>query len=90
MQPSYQVKPQYPFNAQRRNLKGKVELEFMVGSDGRVKASSIKVLAAEPALIFEQAARRAVQNWRFPIKYQQQRSVSFITRQLIEFNLHEQ
>ena len=63
--PTNRVPPQYPPRAQRRNLEGYVELQFVVRADGSVDASSIEVLAARPGNVFEEAAERAIASWQF-------------------------
>ncbi|GHE21912.1 energy transducer TonB [Halomonas urumqiensis] len=63
--PTSQVPPEYPSRAQRRGLEGVVELEFLIEADGRVDASSIRVISARPSNVFEDAARQAVARWRF-------------------------
>ena len=63
--PTHRVPPQYPSRAQRRNLEGYVELQFLVRADGSVDASSIEVLAARPGNVFEEAAERAIASWQF-------------------------
>ena len=63
--PTNRVPPQYPPRAQRRNLEGYVELQFLVRADGSVDASSIEVLAARPGNVFEEAAERAIASWQF-------------------------
>ncbi|MGY5450627.1 energy transducer TonB [Agarivorans sp. MS3-6] len=88
IQAQYQHPPEYPMSAHRRGIEGVVELEFTVNTKGKVVASSIKVLSAEPAGIFEQAAIRSVSQSRFPIKYQGS-AVPFISRQKIGFKLNQ-
>lgn len=57
------VNPDYPAVARTRRIEGYVELEFMVGVDGR--AADIRVVAAEPPGVFDSAATRALMRWRF-------------------------
>jgi protein TonB len=49
--------------ARTRRIEGYVELEFMVGVDGR--AQDIRVVAADPPGVFDTAATRALMRWRF-------------------------
>ncbi len=58
-----QVQPQYPANALRKGLTGKVELRFLVETDGSV--SQVQVVSSEPGDVFERSAVRAVEQWRF-------------------------
>jgi protein TonB len=55
--------PKYPRVAQRRNLSGWVSIEFTVAVDGSVR--DVEALEAEPAEIFDNAAIRAVERWKF-------------------------
>jgi protein TonB len=55
--------PKYPRVAQRRNLSGWVDIVFTVGLDGSVQ--DVEVRNAEPADVFDNAAIRAVQKWKF-------------------------
>jgi TonB family protein len=57
------VQPAYPLDALRNGTAGKVELEFQVDVEGRVR--DIHVVAAQPAGVFEQAAIAALRQWRF-------------------------
>lgn len=52
--PLVRVPPQYPRQAARDNIEGRVTVEVVVGTDGRVR--SARVLRAEPRGYFEQAA----------------------------------
>lgn len=62
-QPVHVVQPAYPLDALRNNMAGKVNLEFQIGDDGRVR--NVRVLAAQPAGMFEQASIAALRQWRF-------------------------
>ncbi|WP_395790870.1 TonB family protein [Aquimonas sp.] len=53
----------YPPLAQRRRIEGRVELEFMIGTDGGV--TDVRVLSSEPEGIFDREAIGALQRWRF-------------------------
>jgi protein TonB len=55
--------PTYPVNALRREIAGWVELEFIVGADGRPR--ELVAVQAEPAGFFEQAAIEAVADYRY-------------------------
>jgi TonB family protein len=55
--------PKYPRVAQRRNLSGWVSVEFTVALDGSVR--DVEVRDAEPAEVFDNAAIRAVEKWKF-------------------------
>ncbi|MEZ5456569.1 MAG: energy transducer TonB [Lysobacteraceae bacterium] len=61
--PVKQDPPSYPADAARRGLEGFVEVEFVVGADGKVGA--VNVLKAQPPRVFEREAVRAVKGWSF-------------------------
>jgi protein TonB len=61
------VQPRYPTAALRRAQEGWVDMDFTVSADGSV--TDIAVRAAEPTGVFEEAAMKAVSQWRYvPIK----------------------
>lgn len=55
--------PRYPVMAQRRKLEGQVVVQFTIQPDGSV--ASPRVVSAEPAGVFEEAALVAARRWRF-------------------------
>ena len=55
--------PKYPRVAQRRNLSGWVSIEFTVALDGSVR--DVEVRDSEPVEVFDNAAIRAVEKWKF-------------------------
>lgn len=57
------VQPAYPTKAQSSRIEGWIELDFTVAADGRVQA--IAVHAASIAGVFEDAAIKAVSQWRY-------------------------
>jgi protein TonB len=57
------VEPVYPPTALRDGIQGWVRLEFTVNDLGRV--GNIRIIAAEPAGVFENAAANALARWRF-------------------------
>ncbi len=57
------VEPAYPQLARQRRIEGWVELEFLVGADGTPR--EIEVVESNPNAIFDSAATRALQRWRF-------------------------
>ncbi len=61
--PTLQLAPVYPYRAKARNIEGFVELAFVLSTEGKV--TEVRVVDAEPGELFVQAARRAVQRWRF-------------------------
>ena len=59
---------EYPGDAAKKRIKGYVILNLLIAKDGSVEVA--KVIASSPAGIFDQAALRGVQSWRFePAKY---------------------
>lgn len=75
--------PNYPAEAARRGTEGFVEVEFVVGADGKV--SGINVLNAEPPRLFEREALAAVRRWTFnpatengtPVEARMKRRIDF-------------
>jgi TonB family protein len=57
------VNPVYPDSARKRGVEGWVELAFTVTTNGTVE--DIEVRNASPAMVFEDAAIRALRGWRF-------------------------
>jgi TonB family protein len=57
------VAPKYPRSAQRRNTSGWVDLGFTVGRDGTVH--TIEIIDSDPGTVFDEAATKAVSQWRF-------------------------
>jgi serine/threonine-protein kinase len=57
------VAPKYPRSAQRRNTSGWVDLSFGVARDGSVH--SIEIIESTPGSVFDDAATKAVSQWRF-------------------------
>jgi TonB family protein len=57
------VQPVYPLKAEGKKLEGWVDVEFTVSEAGRVKDAAVR--AASPVGIFEDAAVKAVSQWRY-------------------------
>jgi periplasmic protein TonB len=57
------VQPDYPDVARQRRMRGWVDVEFTVRVDGSV--GDIRIVAAEPTRMFDNAAQRAVSRWKF-------------------------
>ncbi len=55
--------PEYPRAAERRGVEGSVTVLFTVAADGTV--SAVEVVTATPPGVFDRAALRAVESWRF-------------------------
>lgn len=58
-----EIVPDYPPDADRRRLSGKVRLQLKLEADGRV--SEIAVVSAEPAEVFDESALEAFRDARF-------------------------
>jgi TonB family protein len=66
------VSPVYPDAARKRGIEGWVELAFTVQTNGTV--DNVEVRNASPADVFDEAAIRAVRQWRFePVERNGQR-----------------
>ena len=61
--PVVRVPPDYPARAQARGIEGWVQIQFAVTSIGTVRDPV--VVAAEPHGIFEEAALKAIERWRY-------------------------
>ena len=61
--PQFRVDPTYPPEASRDGIEGWVKLGFTVTASGAV--SDITVLDAQPARVFDRAARRALKKWKY-------------------------
>ncbi len=57
------VAPRYPPRAQRQRIEGWVLVDFVIQADGRV--DDVRVLAAEPAGVFDTEAVGSMRRWRF-------------------------
>ena len=54
---------EYPKGAMRKCIEGNVVLRFLVTTDGTT--SDIEVVSSKPEGVFEKAAIKAVEKWRF-------------------------
>jgi protein TonB len=83
--PLIQLKPLYPARARMRKIEGSVSLEFTVSKTGNTK--NIKIISANPPKIFNRAAIRAIEHWRFSPAQLSGNSVPVRIRQTIRFEL---
>jgi protein TonB len=74
--------PRYPVSALRRKIEGSVTVEFIVQPDGSV--SSPRVLSANPAGLFEEAALAAAARWRF-----ERVPAAITTARIVQFRVGE-
>ena len=79
------VQPEYPTAAARKRTEGWVELQFTVGTDGRVK--NVSVARAQPARVFDREAIRAMQQWTFRPAVRNGAPVETTRRQRMQFSL---
>jgi periplasmic protein TonB len=61
--PVSKILPRYPRTAQAREVEGRVVLSITIMPDGSVR--DVRVVSAQPRGYFEDAAVRAVQQWRY-------------------------
>ncbi len=83
--PRVQSRPplEYPAEALKNSVKGYVVVNILVGTDGSVEIS--KVIDSKPAGVFDTAALKAVNEWRFsPAKYKM-KPVKIWVKQKISF-----
>lgn len=64
--PEVRINPDYPPDARMQGIQGWVTVSFDVGADGSTR--NIRVVAAKPAGVFEQATKRAVAGWKYSPK----------------------
>jgi TonB family protein len=79
------VQPVYPFTAQGRRLEGWVDVEFTVSEAGKVK--DVAVRAASTPGVFEDAALKAVAQWRYQPILRDARPAPVRTQIRIRFTL---
>jgi protein TonB len=63
LRPNVRVEPQYPRRALARRIEGYVVVGFTINRDG--STSQLEVLEANPPLVFDRAALKAIERWRF-------------------------
>jgi bla regulator protein BlaR1 len=64
--PIMRVEPHYPIQAAKDKINGSVVLEFDIEADG--STGNIRILRAEPELIFDQVAKDALKQWQYKPK----------------------
>ena len=80
-----QVPPEFPTQAARKRQQGWVELEFTIGTDGKVK--NVAVVKSQPARVFDREAIRAMQQWTFEPALQNGQPIETRKRRRMEFTL---
>jgi protein TonB len=61
--PVSQVYPKYPEDARLKNWEDSLVVRYLIGKDGRVK--EVSVLTPPGRKVFQEAAVKAIRNWRF-------------------------
>ena len=79
------VQPVYPRRAEEQSTEGWVDLEFTVDERGAVR--ELRVVQAQPAGVFDGAARSAVAQWRYRPVVRDGHAVSQRARVRIRFSL---
>lgn len=79
------VDPEYPVEAMRTRQQGWVEVDFLIGSDGSV--GDVRVIGSRPGRIFDRAAMRAIQGWRFEPRLENGQPVASRMRQRFDFRV---
>lgn len=83
--PVSRVMPTYPWRAKRMGVEGWVKLEVIVATDGSV--SEINIIEGKPSGIFNEAASKAMRQWRFKPAFVNGQAVEQRAIQLMEFRL---
>ena len=71
--PIVRIDPEYPPDAARDGLEGWVELNFSIDESGAVR--NVVVVNSEPKRVFDRAAKRALQRWKYQAKREEGRAV---------------
>ncbi len=85
--PVYKPDPRYPPRALRAGIEGVVTVEFLVTAQGAVE--DVKVVKAEPAEVFDDAARQGVSRWKFQPKVADGKPIARKARLDISFKLRQ-
>jgi protein TonB len=83
--PLRSIAPVYPRAAEEQGVEGSVTLRILVGERGEVR--QVQVLGSTPPGVFDEAARSAVQRWRFEPARHQGAPVSTWARKRVDFAL---
>ncbi|MCB1154602.1 energy transducer TonB [bacterium] len=75
----------YPSRARAKGITGSVTLSLLIDETGQVER--VQILEASPPGIFDEAAREAVQNWRFDPASYKGKHVKVWVRQTVHFKL---
>ena len=83
--PLVRVSPRYPRRAARLQIEGFVIVEFTITPDGNVVEPV--VVESEPLRVFDEAALRAIVQWKFEPRVDRGQAVEARVKQRIEFGL---
>ena len=83
--PIYRAPPRYPRLAKTRGIEGQVRVAFTINPQGQVQDP--KILAADPAGVFEKAALRAIKKWKFAPQVEQDKPTSTLAAVTIVFKM---
>ncbi|MBE8168844.1 MAG: TonB family protein [Shewanella sp.] len=84
-----QIAPLYPVDAARDGKEGWVVLGFDISADGKV--INTEILDAEPKKIFNNAARKALKNWRYQPKIEDGVAIVQVGQRIqLDFKLDQQ
>lgn len=80
--PMRRAKPDFPASARSKGVSGRVKLSVRIGTDGRV--DTVKVLESTPPGVFEEVAKKAMQDWEFsPCVYESEAVVGWVTQSMV-------
>ena len=79
------VQPAYPLKAESARIEGWVELDFTIAATGQVQ--DLLVHASSPAGVFEEAAKKAVAQWRYQAVLRDAKPTPVRARLRIRFSL---
>lgn len=81
------IAPMYPQQALISKTEGWVKVQISVNEFGTV--SAVSIIDAEPARVFNAAAKKSVRKWKFHPKTINGEAVPFVATQTIEFKLDQ-
>jgi len=81
------IRPMYPREAAINGIEGWVRVEFTILPDGTVRDP--RVIDADPPLVFNREALRAILKWKFKPRVVEGMAVERLATQTIEFHLEQ-
>ena len=85
--PVVRVQPAYPRRAKQAGIEGYVTMEVLIRADGTVTRA--RVMESDPPRLFDEAALRAIERWKFRPKIVDGTPVEQRAKQTIEFTLQQ-